>query len=147
VAYTDEGPPPQQFHIILLSMASSHWRKPDSPRRNYAPAVVKWGKSKRVQMKMSDPLIWQAVQCVVCRLLVRQGNYGGQREAVPGPHYPLMNQKTMTAHEADGSDMFSTYCVGSRVPGPVVMGDTSSAHEIADEDIGPVVLWEQGQDD
>jgi hypothetical protein len=94
---------------------------------------------------MSDSAAWQAVQCVVCRLLVRKGDYGDLRQAVPGPHYPVMNQKTMTAYETDESEMFFTGCDGSFVPGPVVMGETSSAHEIADEDIEPVILWEQGR--
>lgn len=81
----------------------------------------------------------------MCRLIVRKGDYGDLRQGVPGPHFPVFNQKTMSAYESDGADMFPTYCEGSFVLGPVVKGETSSAHEIDDEYIEPVLLWEQGR--
>ncbi len=88
---------------------------------------------------------WQAVQCVVCRLLVRSDGGGDLRQAVPGPHYPVLDQRTMAAYPASDSEMFPTYCNGSYVLGPVVTVELSSDHEIGD--IGPVMLWEQGQGD
>lgn len=95
---------------------------------------------------MSEPVTWRAVQCVVCRLLVRRDDYGNLRQAVPGSHYPVLDQKTMAAYPASDSEMFPTYCNGSFVVGPVVTVEMSSDHEI-DDDGEPVVLWEQGQGD
>jgi hypothetical protein len=91
-------------------------------------------------------MTWQAVQCVVCRLLVRTEECSHLRTAVPGPHYPVLDQRTMAAYPASDSEIFPTYCNGSYVAGPVVTVEMSSDHEIED-DGDPVVLWEQGQGD
>ena len=94
---------------------------------------------------MSDPVTWQAVRCVVCKQVVRRDDCRGLREAIPGPHYPVLDQRTMSAYPASDTELFPMYCNGSLVPGPVVTMELSSAHEI--EDDSPVVLWEQGQSD
>lgn len=90
-------------------------------------------------------IAFPAVQCIVCRLVVRRDDCRGLREAIPGPHFPVLNQRTMTAYEGGDNGMFSICCNGSYLPGPVVKMELSSTHEIDDGE--PVVLWEQGQGD
>jgi hypothetical protein len=87
---------------------------------------------------------FSAVQCVVCRLVVHRDDYGDLRVAPPGPHFPVLNQQTMTAYPGGDQEMFPMCCDGSFIPGPVVTMELSSGHEI--EDDGEVtILWEQGQ--
>jgi hypothetical protein len=71
----------------------------------------------------------QAVRCSVCGLFVRPRYYGSLLEAVPGWHYPCVNEATLTAVEVEyGSTM--TLCEGSQVPGRVFeMGDSSGDKE------------------
>ncbi len=89
-------------------------------------------------------IAFQAVQCVVCRLVVRR-DCGNLCVAPPGPHYPVFDQRTMCAFPASDSEIFPTYCNGSYVSGPVVTVELSSDHQI--EVDGPITLWEQGQGD
>jgi len=65
---------------------------------------------------------FQAVRCSVCGLTVRPGNYGDQKQAIPGPHWPVTNEDTFMAYQSDywGDADFSTFCQGSDKPGPVV---------------------------
>lgn len=60
----------------------------------------------------------QAVRCECCGLFVRPGNYGSLRRAVPGWHWPILNEDTLTAEEAT-EDCSMTLCEGSMTPGPV----------------------------
>lgn len=65
---------------------------------------------------------FQAVLCSVCGLPVRPGNYGTQKRAIPGPHWPVMDEDKFMAVQSDywGDPDFSTFCLGSDKPGRVV---------------------------
>jgi hypothetical protein len=60
----------------------------------------------------------QVVRCSVCGLFVRPGDYGNQRHAVPGWHWPILNEDTLTAEESD-CDCSMTLCEGSQEIGVV----------------------------
>lgn len=53
VGFTGRGLPPQQYLIILLSMAFSHLAKRDSPRPLCAAAAAKWGRLQKAMMTMN----------------------------------------------------------------------------------------------
>lgn len=93
---------------------------------------------------MNAPIAFQAVRCKVCGLPVRR-DCGNLREAPPGPHFPVLDQRTMTAFPGGGDEMFPTCCGGSYLLGSVVMMELASDHEIEGDE--PVMLWEQGQSD